>query len=351
MIDLKKIQSELSDERIVELVYSLGATEHIDKKDHIEFRTICHHENEEDGKHKLYYYKNTKMFVCYSCCGAFNIFGLFTRRYETIGKEYNFFKDVVKVIQGNKKSELVEGFDNKYESDYDNLVNNKITVNIPHLSPTILNIYSNYFTDEWRAEDISEESMRIYGIKYSIPENKIIIPHYDDKGYLVGIRGRNLNKEDLEFAKYMPVQIGEKIYSHPLGYNLYGLNLIKSNIKRKKVAIIFEAEKSVLKYDSLFGHENNISVAACGSSLHKYQIELLTKSGADSIIVAFDKEGENEKEKNKYFNKLKKICGKFKNYCNIGFIWDSKDLLGLKDSPIDCGKEVFIELIKGVNWV
>jgi len=44
----------------------------------------------------------------------------------------------------------------------------------------------------------------------------------------------------------MPISINGNIYSHPLGYNLYGLNMVSGNIKRLGMAIIVEAEKSVL---------------------------------------------------------------------------------------------------------
>ena len=55
-----------------------------------------------------------------------------------------------------------------------------------------------------------------FNIRYSISQNKIIIPHYNVNGELVGIRGRALNTQDIEqFGKYMPVQIENKWYSHP----------------------------------------------------------------------------------------------------------------------------------------
>lgn len=86
--------------------------------------------------------------------------------------------------------------------------------------------------------------MKLYNIRYSILQNKIIIPHYDVDNNLIGIRGRALNEEDLVYGKYMPIQIENKIYSHPLMFNLYGLNIVKNNIKRLKTAIIAESEKA-----------------------------------------------------------------------------------------------------------
>lgn len=35
----------------------------------------------------------------------------------------------------------------------------------------------------------------------------------------------------------------------------------------------------------------------------------------------------------------------------MGFIWDTKNLLSLKDSPFDKGAEIFKELYKGAIYV
>lgn len=193
--------------------------------------------------------------------------------------------------------------------------------------------------------------MRRFGIKYSISQNKIIIPHYDENGFLIGIRGRALNEEDMEIGKYMPVSIEGKIYAHPLGYNLYGLSFIKNNIHRSKMAIVAESEKSVLQYDTMFGHDKNICVAACGSSLHVYQMKLLLNLGVERVLIAFDKEGENYSAREKYYQKLRKMCERYMLQCQMGFIFDQKELLKLKDSPTDRGKNTFMKLYKEAIWL
>lgn len=68
-------------------------------------------------------------------------------------------------------------------------------------------------------------------------------------------------------------------------------------------------------------------------------------------MIAFDKEGKTWEEKEKYFAKLKGICEKYKNYCTIGFLYDNKNLLNLKNSPFDKGKEIFIQLYKKAIWI
>lgn len=352
MIDIKDLLINITPQKVIELVKELGCDDYIEKEDCIIFKTICHHLDQNDANHKLYYYKNSKLFVCYSHCGTFNIIDLFKKRYELEHREYNFYMDIILKIAdgGTVKTFSKYEFDTKYKSiySYQEKDNN---INIPIITENLLNPFIVNYTDEWLREGIDKDTMDLYNIKYSISQNKIIIPHYNENNELIGIRGRSLNEEDIAIGKYMPVQIEGKIYKHPLAYNLYGLNITKDNIKRIKTAIIFEGEKSCLLYNSFFGKENNISVAVCGSTLHKYQIDLLIKSGADNIVIAFDKEGDNWSDKEKYYAKLKSLCQRYIKYCNIGFIYDTQNILDLKDSPIDKGKENFIKLYKNLTWI
>ena len=248
MIDINEVIKSLSDQDIIDIVSSLGATNYEEREKEIIFPTICHHINEEDASHKLYYYKNTKLFVCYTCCGTFNISGLLAKRYELLGQDYDFYRDIVLPLAQKanfKTAQKTFDFVQPYDLDLSIYEKKKIEVNFKHLNPNILNVYSSHCAAEWLEDNISEEAMRRYGIKYSIEENKVIIPHYDANGYLIGIRGRTLNPDEAAAeGKYRPVVFNEKILSHPLGYNLYGLNFIKGNIKRLGMAIVGEGENS-----------------------------------------------------------------------------------------------------------
>ena len=138
------------------------------------------------------------------------------------------------------------------------------------------------------------------------------------------------------------------MYNHPLRFNLYNLNNSKNNIKQIKKAIIWEGEKSCLLYASYFGKENDITVACCGSSLSDYQVQLLLSLGVEEIIIGFDKQFQEpgDKEWIKWTKKLKDLYIKYNKYCQISFLFDNKKLLGYKESPIDEGPEVFMQLFK-----
>ena len=138
------------------------------------------------------------------------------------------------------------------------------------------------------------------------------------------------------------------MYNHPLGFALYNLNFSKENIRIIQKAVVFEGEKSCLKYASLFGIDNDISVAVCGSSLINYQVELLLSLGVKEIIVAFDKQFQEigDEEWKKWTNKLKDIHKKYSPKCQISFMFDKSGDLDYKSSPIDHGAETFMKLFQ-----
>ena len=183
-ITLQELNESLTPERVIQLVLSLGADRYEEKSDYIVFPSLCHNINVEDASMKLYYYKANKLFHCYSGCGeSFNIFGLFERRYNTLGIEYNFYQDIVlKIADGIVTKKKDNGFYFPYESQYD-----KFKIQVPQISfrvynPNFLNIFSNYIPQEWLDEGISEESLHYYNIRYCISQNKIVIPHYTKNG-------------------------------------------------------------------------------------------------------------------------------------------------------------------------
>ena len=211
------------------------------------------------------------------------------------------------------------------------------------------NLNYNLIIQPWLDEGITQEVLNFAKVGYYLGGDQITIPHYDCRGRFVGLRGRALCQQEAElFGKYRPLRINNILYNHPLGANLYGLNWAQDNIKSMKKVIVFEAEKSVLKYMSYFGINNNIAVATCGSSLSAYQVQLLLDSGAEEIILAYDRQfkeiGDDE------FLKLKKNLlntrEKYKNIVKVNFIFDKNKITGYKDAPIDKGANTFLQLFK-----
>ncbi|MBQ2884998.1 MAG: hypothetical protein IJE43_14705 [Alphaproteobacteria bacterium] len=349
-INLQELRENLTDEHIISILTKLGAESYDDREDVIVFPTICHNCRENDASMKLYYYKDSHMFHCYTECNEnFDIFDLIKRVREVNHEEYNFYNTIYSIADLVQYNIFNATSSENYISIIDKFKKDNEEINLIEYDSKVLDVFRWKPTIEWLEEGISENAMKKFNILYYDYKHRIVIPHYDIDGRLVGIRGRALDSVEAElYGKYAPLKVENTLYRHPLSFNLYGIWENKEDIKKYKTAIIFEGEKSVLKYNDLYDY--NIAVASCGSNLNLKQVELLVKElGVENIIMAYDKEFESfaSSEAENYYDKLTKLCQKYINYCNFYFLFDFNKLLELKESPIDKGKEVFEKLMKG----
>ena len=341
----KDIIENLEDQKVIELMRALGAENYKDTEAAIIFPTICHNEDAATASLKLYYYKNSHYFYCYTSCGSMSIFKFLEHYYETRNIRYNWHTDILQVVQNcSKTSPQTIRLPELYKSKRDQYEMRQPPKGLEVYPNGVLDVFQHYYPVEWLNDGITRAAMDKYNIRFSPTQNKIIIPHYDAAGRLVGIRGRALNTWEIEnVGKYMPVQIENKWYSHPLSLNLYGLNKTKENISKTGIAYLFEGEKSVLQCESF--SMPNCGVAVCGSKLNKYALDILMRQcHPREVVICFDQE--EEPKSNSYFNKLYSICQKYTTYSNFSFIYDKTNLLQLKDSPTDHGEETFQKLLQ-----
>jgi len=342
---LNELRKSLTEEQVINIMRRLGASEFRDNGAHLSFRTICHNKDECEGNFNLAYYKESKLFRCFSeCAETFDIFGMVRRRFEFENQDQyidNIFFFVLNYSDLSFDNKLV--FENQYTEIAQNYLPQQLEVKLSEYSANVLDCFNKRYCPEWLNDGISEEAMDRYNIKYSISRNKIIIPHYDVHNRLIGIRGRALNEEVAEkYGKYSPIKVEQILYTHPLGLNLYGLNQVKDSIKKNGVAIIAESEKACLQAQTFLG-EDNCVVAVCGSALNRWQVLLLVNyCNVQEIILAFDRE--EKPDEDKYFNKLYGICEKYGQYCDFSFIYDN-EILKAKESPFDRGEDVFYKLV------
>lgn len=320
----------------------LGVEPQKETEEYIIYPTVCHNSSADKASAKLYYYKNSKHFYCYTECGSMSLSDFMEHYYQTRGIVYDWYKDIFLVLkQLSWTMESTETAD-KYYSDlykYQPIT----TKQLPIFSENVLASFSKHYPLEWLRENITKKSMDKYNILFSINQNKIVIPHYDVNGMLIGIRGRALDEEEIEkCGKYRPMVVEGVQYNHQLSQNLYGLHLNKKEINDMGYCVIFEGEKSVLQADS-FG--NGLALACCGSSFNKFQLKLLlmTCPNLKEIIIGFD--NEEEPHKDAYFIKLKAMCSKYTGYCKMSFIYDRNNLTPKKASPTDCGRDIYLELL------
>lgn len=353
--DKDEIKNNLSIEQVEDIVSELGG-EPQNLGDHLICKTICH----GGDSHKLYYYFNTKLFRCYTeCDDTFDLFELvikvmgrhgetwtlydamlYVANFFSLNFEDDFYNNIEKIpdweyFKKIDKSQLASAQQKKRVElkFYDS----KIIKNLPQ--PRILN---------WEREGITKQTCDYFNIRYDPASQSIIIPHYDANYNLVGIRQRTLVKEEESKGKYRPAYLGGKLYNHPLGFNLYGLERAKPAIASLGIAIVAEGEKSCLQHVSYFGAAADVVVAACGSNLTNYQIDLLIAAGAKEIVIAFDRQFKqiNDEEYKGWVKKLTSLGNKVRNKTKLTYIFDVNDKLKYKDSPWDEGPDVFLDLYK-----
>lgn len=348
------IKNNLTLEDVKLILNKLGARCNIEN-DKIISQTICHNLPSEENSYKLYYYDNNKMFHCYTGCDdpSFDIFELVRRAvYIQTNNELSFIQILHYVIDYTNIdiNKIYEIALNEKDIDYDKYLDNENNNTIKTVECKQLDNLSTLRIYFWEKEFITYETLKKFNVKYDGYRHKIIMPHYNENGELIGIRGRALIDEDIEKGKYTPVIYDKIMYSHPLGYNLYGLNVNKENIEKYKIAIIVEGEKSVYQIDN---YMDNISVAVCGFNITQWQINKLSELGVEEIILAFDKEYYEVGDEKywKFYNKVKKMTDKIKNYVKVSVIIDYNNLLDYKDSPSDKGKEIFLKLLDERSFV
>ena len=313
-------------------------------KEYLVCPTICHNPLNEAQSMKLYWYQNHKIFRCYTECNeSMSIFKLYQKfmdiNYHSVSEEEaeNYVKNCLKHIIFQQPQFI--------SSDNLDLIKYQYTDNIPLLpeySKDILSYFTHYYHPTWKRDGITDAAMDKFHIGFSIAQNKIIIPHFDLQGRLIGIRGRALNKDEIEkYGKYRPIQIGNTLYTHNLTFNLYGIYEHQNGIKVRKSAIIAEAEKSVLLDDGYY-HDLSNCVACCGSKFNKYHISLLTNIlGANEIVVALDKEyidWKTDKAK-QYRTKIENMCKPYLNQATFSYIWDYDNVLNEKILLLIRGKK------------
>lgn len=346
------VKEQITQENVITLLNKLGSdTYTTDNYGNLIFKTVCHNGN----SHKLYYYKDSKIFTCYTNCGCFDIFELVVKTMgcsfvESLSYVAKMFG--VQCLQSSEPERESDGM----KSDWELFEKYKFLSEKKEEAVPEVKIYDsgvlNYFTDglheSWVKDGITHESAKKFGIKYDTSNNRIIIPHKSIDGELIGIRVRNLEERAVESGvKYMPLTLQGDLYNHSLGANLYGIHENLSAIKRHSKIVLFESEKSVLQCESFYPN-NNFAVATCGGSITNAQKSLILSLKIREVFIAFDKEYQSafSPESDAYADRIIKLAKKFSLYVNTYVLWDTEGILSYKDSPSDKGVEVLERLMK-----
>lgn len=355
MANFKELRDTLTPNNIIDILKQYDVDPVYTRESYLIFPTCCH--NLVGGSPKLYYYSNTHLFHCFTDCDAsFDIFDLIIKMEKLRGREVGKIEAIKKCGLDVPEYEFDSLAEESLLGDISHLVEinqtNIYDVDSSNLEPLDIEFLDSRFSFDlaalktWVDEGISLNSMLKYRITYDPIDNCIIIPQFDDRGSVVGVRGRYLDIDARD--KYKPIVFNGHLLAHPLSKTLYGYYQNKSAIIQTKTAILFESEKSVLKMDTIYD-KNNISVAVCGQNITREQIQLLINLGVSNVVIAFDADYSNYNEYNTIYDKYRRIGQPLTTYFNVSIVMDddmSNRLLGYKDSPIDRGAEAFNKLMR-----
>ena len=181
-------------------------------------------------------------------------------------------------------------------------------------------------------EGIMPWTAKKFGLCYSYKRNRQIIPirHWIN-GRLVATNARS-TVENCDL-------FGIKKYIITTGYsktsNIYGYWENQESINKAGYCVIYEAEKSVLKRDSL---NDSTGLALHGHSISEEQVRIIFSLDINEIVIALDKDVPIEE--------VWSICEKFYRIRKVSYIWDTHNLLGEKDSPADASNKIYQFLFK-----
>lgn len=215
---------------------------------------------------------------------------------------------------------------------------NEILINKP-IREGLLKDFPLYIVQEWIEEGIDKEIQALFEIRIDEKRCRWIIPIRNEDNKLVAIKGRTYlpNSKELDIPKYLYY----KEHKDSKYYNsvLFGINHNYEDIKRKNEVIVVESEKSVMKAKSM-GFDNVVSISGhdINRNIKKKILQLQT-----NVVVALDKDIP--------IKNVLKECNKLSMFTNVYYIYDYDNLLGAKDSPLDCGLGIWLSLYDNMKRV
>ena len=361
-VDKEQLLELMTIEDIIDLMLSFGSNHPItDQQGNYVFNTICHN-GAGQGSHKLWYYTESKSFFCFSECGVMNIIDLTMKMLNLTFKEAFLYLCQYKGVSAYQAvehrgfgRESVENEDFEFLNHHLTTIQNQ-TVELTTYDESVLQLFHLCYPDVWYDEGITPESAEKFDIRFCYYRNAAIIPYYNLKGELIGIRQRNFNSDQIEAGrKYNPATIEKTTYRYPTSQIFYGIYQNQETIRQSKEVVLIEGEKSVMLYDSYYP-ERSIALAMGGSSFSIAHRDTLLELGVERVVICLDKDYHQDKltdktsEDYKAFcgivRRLKKMVGLLAPYVQVSIVLCFDDRLGYKDSPLDKGKEVYESLLK-----
>lgn len=200
---------------------------------------------------------------------------------------------------------------------------------------SVLSKYEKCGNLRFLRDGISLEAQKFWDVRFSVEDNAIIIPLYNEFGELVGAKARVNGEPEEGMSKYyypIPAQVSQTLYGYSKNYEyLYGADTI----------YLGESEKFCQQLYTM-GIRNCVSIGS--HTLSEKQAKLLLQLMPKSITFMLD-EGLDLSETKRNVDMIKNVSSMMQ--VDVYYFDHTECLeLGPKDSPSDHGIEVWNEIIK-----
>ena len=313
------------------------------------------------GCHNIVYHSNKDYYSCSNYNGdnptAVNVKNnayLDVVNY-TRTKEFGENSDIITLVQYNKNISFINavkylheilGLEYKYKKvekqekkynpleTFERIANKRKAINVDDikvLEDKLLDDFIPMLHIDFFKDGVMPWTREKFGIAYSYKFKRVIIPmRYWMTGELLGFNQRTTIENYKEFGikKYFITP------TYPKLLNLFGLYENYESIQKAGYVVVYEAERSVLKRDSL---NDPTGVALSGHTMSEEQVAILIGLNVD-IVIAVDNDIQIEE--------IRHLCSKFYHIRDVYYLKDRWDLLDKKDSPVDKGNKIYQFLFK-----
>ena len=351
-IDVKKLKKSLSLAHHKQIMQALGIPSYSENSTQIVYYTGDKNVDSYKGSPKLYFYKDTSIYVGMTAGRSYDIISLVQTRLALLKQPCSFLDacqfilDTTNINPDSINRVKKEG----HVYDWSNLERfirvRKYGNQLSEYNRNIIDTLPPLYPQAWIDEGISEETMDKYQIRYYERCNQTVIPCFDDEARLVGVRVRNWDKDRVEQAKYMPlVTLDGQCYKFNTNQVFYGINYNKPEIERTGKVIIVESEKAVMKLDTYMG-EHNIALGMYGSNLGIQRRNQLLKMGVNTVSYVVDNDfiGQDDEFFEQWREKIRHFIKLWDGFCRVEIVWDNLGLLGPKENATDRTKEIWEQL-------
>ena len=351
-IDVKKLKKSLSLAHHKQIMQALGIPSYSENSTQIIYYTGDKNVDPYKGSPKLYFYKDTSIYVGMTAGRSYDIISLVQTRLALLKQPCSFLDACQFILNTTNISpdSISRVKKEGHVYDWSNLERfvrvRKYGNQLSEYNRNIIDTLPPLYPQAWIDEGISEETMDKYQIRYYERCNQTVIPCFDDEARLVGVRVRNWDKDRVEQAKYMPlVTLDGQCYKFNTNQVFYGINYNKPEIERTGKVIIVESEKAVMKLDTYMGR-HNIALGMYGSNLGIQRRNQLLKMGVNTVSYVVDNDfiGQDDEFFEQWREKIRHFIKLWDGFCRVEIVWDNLGLLGPKENATDRTKEVWEQL-------